>query len=94
MSRIRFTRRFQRNLDDILSYITQDSPVNARRVTQDIRDSIGILEDFPSVGRNGSVEGTRELVMVRSPYIVIYRFLVDIDEVQVLDVVHGARDRN
>ena len=93
MSRIQFTRRFQRNLDDILTYIAHDSPAIAQRVIQDIRESIRILEEFPNVGRKGTVEGTRELVMVQSPYIVIYRFLPNIDEVQVLDVVHGAGDR-
>ena len=74
MSRIRFTRRFERNLDAILGYISQDDPTTAKRVIQDIRNSINILEDHPNVGRKGSVEGTREMIVTQYPYIVIYRY--------------------
>ncbi|MCA1598486.1 MAG: type II toxin-antitoxin system RelE/ParE family toxin, partial [Chloroflexi bacterium] len=41
------------------------------------------------LGRTGRVEGTRELVVSRTPYIVAYR--VRDDEVIVLAVQHAAR---
>jgi addiction module RelE/StbE family toxin len=93
MNRIRFTRRFERNLNNILDFISQENPVSAKRVIQDIQKSIYVLADYHSVGRKGSVEGTRELIVTQYPYIVIYRVLESDDEVQVLDIVHMAQDR-
>lgn len=94
MSRIRFTRRFQRNLDGILGYIREHNPTAAKRVIRGIQESIYILENYPSVGHMGSVKGTRELVITQYPYIVVYRILDADDEVQVLDIVHMAQDRS
>jgi len=37
------------------------------------------------------VEGTRELVIQRTPYIAVY--LVEEDAVRILTVVHGAEER-
>jgi toxin ParE1/3/4 len=41
------------------------------------------------MGRPGRVKGTRELVIVGTPYIVAYR--IKGDAVQVLRVLHGAQ---
>jgi addiction module RelE/StbE family toxin len=94
VSRIRFTPRFKRNLEGILEYISQDNPATAKRVIRDIKKSIYILEDYPGVGRKGAVEDTRELIVTQYPYIVVYRVVNPDDEVQVLDIVHMAQDRN
>ena len=50
--------------------------------------------EYPSlshIGRPGLSEGTRELV--EPPYIVIYEVDEAADEISVLAVMHGARDR-
>ncbi|HET7560985.1 MAG TPA: type II toxin-antitoxin system RelE/ParE family toxin [Rhodanobacteraceae bacterium] len=47
----------------------------------------GLLQ-FPVSGRPGRVEGTRELVIERTPYIAAYR--IQSDTVRVLRVLHGA----
>ncbi len=44
------------------------------------------------IGRPGLVEGTRELV--EPPYIVVYSVEEAADEITVLAVMHGARDRS
>ena len=43
-------------------------------------------------GRPGLVEGTRELL--EWPYIIVYKVFEDREEVVVLSVVHGARERD
>jgi len=43
------------------------------------------------MGRPGFVEGTRELL--EWPYIIVYRVDEERDEIVVLSIVHGARDR-
>ncbi|WP_375338337.1 type II toxin-antitoxin system RelE/ParE family toxin [Chelatococcus sambhunathii] len=42
------------------------------------------------LGRRGDIEGTRELVVTGTPYIVAYR--VTETRVELLFVQHGARD--
>jgi plasmid stabilization system protein ParE len=48
-------------------------------------------DNLANMGRTGLIEGTRELV--EYPYIIVYRVDEELDEIVVLSVVHGARDR-
>jgi plasmid stabilization system protein ParE len=50
---------------------------------------IRLLKSFPYVGRPGSKAHTRELVLTRLPYIVVYR--VTEEYVEVLSIRHAAR---
>lgn len=45
------------------------------------------------MGRIGRVEGTREWVVPRLPYIVVYMLREERDELVVIAVFHGAQDR-
>lgn len=45
------------------------------------------------MARNGQVEDTREWVMPRLPYIAVYRVYAERDEVVIVGVFHGARER-
>ena len=47
------------------------------------------LGRMPYTGRVGRIEGTREAVVNRSPYIVVYR--VSQETVEILGIWHGAR---
>jgi addiction module RelE/StbE family toxin len=47
------------------------------------------LRLFPEMGRPGRIEGTRELVISRTPYIAAYRIAGD--TVRILRVLHGAQ---
>lgn len=44
---------------------------------------------FPNMGRAGTVSGTRELVIKKTPYIAVYR--VDENEIHILRVLHGSQ---
>jgi toxin ParE1/3/4 len=54
-----------------------------------IRQQVETLRQFPESGRPGRIEGTRELVIDRTPYIVAYRINANI--VRILRVLHGSR---
>ena len=56
------------------------------RVTETILTAIARLEPGPRRGRPGRVPGTRELLITRYPYIVIYE--VDGDDVTVARILH------
>ena len=79
-------------LDDlrgIHDYIAGDKPAAARRVVAAVRDATNVLREQPGLGRAGRIEGTRELVVRRYPYIIAYRQAAE--RVEVLAVVHSSR---
>lgn len=75
--------------DAIFDYIEEDSPHAAVVVDDRIRVQVRQLLQFPETGRPGRIEGTRELVISRTPYIAAYR--VTGDTVRILRVLHGAQ---
>jgi toxin ParE1/3/4 len=81
------------DLDDILDWISRDNPRAAAELVRRILARIDRLAipGLSLIGRPGLVEGTRELV--EAPYIIIYMVDEPADEVTVLAIVHGARDR-
>ena len=82
-----------RDLDDILDWISTDNPLAAAKLVRRIVARIERLAiaGLSHMGRPGLVEGTRELV--EAPYIIVYLIDEPADEIAVLAIVHGARDR-
>ena len=78
------------DLEDIADYISQDNPEAARRVVSRLWTAVKSLAQQPEMGRPGRVYGTRELVVSDTPFVVPYRVVGS--EVQILRVLHGARD--
>ncbi|CAO3445569.1 plasmid stabilization system [Azospirillum argentinense] len=75
----------------ILRYVSQENPVAARRLAQELVLAGDSLQVFPRRGRRGLVEGTRELVVVR-PYVIVYDIGED-ETVSILRLWHSAQDR-
>jgi toxin ParE1/3/4 len=73
----------------IFDYIEADSPRAAVAVDDRIQACVENLTRFPEMGRPGRIEGTRELVISRTPYIAAYRIAGD--TVRILRVLHGAQ---
>jgi plasmid stabilization system protein ParE len=73
-------------------FAAKDNPRAARDVVRRI-DTIERLGEFPGLGHRGKVPGTREWVVRGLPYIIVYEVDPDLDELTVLAVFHGARDR-
>jgi toxin ParE1/3/4 len=88
VSRIRWTTPALDQLTKIVNRIRQDNPDAARKVAQGIVSSIERLQTFPSIGRPGEREGTRELAS--SAYVIVYRLREDVAEI--LYIWHGAQD--
>ncbi|MBU6442350.1 MAG: type II toxin-antitoxin system RelE/ParE family toxin [Alphaproteobacteria bacterium] len=82
------------DLQGIRDYIAQDSPRNAQRVVIRIRDAIrNNLLEFPDMGRASQVAGTREWPVPGLPYLIIYRTDAANTRLEILSIVHGARER-
>jgi addiction module RelE/StbE family toxin len=73
----------------IFDYIEADSPRAAVVIDSRIQQHVEQLRQFPESGRPGRVEGTRELVIERTPYIAAYQIVGN--KVRILRVLHGAR---
>lgn len=87
--RVKWLRKAVSNLDEEATYIAADDPAAARRVVKRVLDAVSQLEQQPDLGRPGRVPGTRELVVLKTRYLVPYR--VHGNTVEVLRVFHTSR---
>lgn len=75
--------------DAQLDYIAEENPKAAIELGDRLDELIDQLRDYPELGRAGRVTGTRELVITRTPFIVVYR-IAD-GGVEVLRILHGSQ---
>jgi toxin ParE1/3/4 len=87
--RVKWLRKALRNLDDEAAYIAIDDPAAARLVAARVLNAVAQLVDQPGLGRPGRVPGTRELVVLKTRYVVPYR--VRGETVEILRAFHSAR---
>ena len=78
-----------RNLDDEAAYIANDNADAARLVVQRVLDAVAMLAEQPGLGRPGRIPRTRELVVLKTRYIVPYRVRGEV--VEILRVFHTSR---
>lgn len=86
---IRWLRRALRNLEQAHSYILKENPTAAQELILKIQNAANQLENYPFMGKSGRVEGTRELIISNSPYILIYR--VTAESVEILRILHTSK---
>lgn len=87
--RVVWTRLALNDLDRARAYIETENPQAAGAVIDRIEGAIHALGKHPRIGRPGRIAGTRELVVVGTPFIVPYR--VGRETIEVLAVIHSAR---
>jgi toxin ParE1/3/4 len=88
--RIEWSARAVSDLTAISEYIEEDRNLDiANRVTRSIYDAVQTLRTLPYRGRYWRIENTREMVIPRLPYIVVYQAFEE--RVLILNVVHRAR---
>ena len=79
----------KQDFEDIVEYIAADNPIAAIEQGDEIEEQIFLLTSHPKIGRPGRVKGTRDLVIVRTPYIAAYR--IKGKTIQILRILHGAQ---
>ncbi len=87
--RLRYLTSALNDLRLIHEYISRDNPGAARRVISALRQQAQSLTHHPHLGKPGQLEGTREQVHTRYPYIIAYR--IQHEEIQILGIVHSSR---
>jgi toxin ParE1/3/4 len=90
--KLRYTLRALQHLASIADHIAEQNPQAARGVGARIHETIDLLTGFPYMGHEGSLPGTREMVVPGLPYIVVHRIENrDDDTLVILGVYHGAQ---
>ena len=84
-----WTRLALADLANARAYIAEERPAAAAKTVERIEEALVALVRHPEVGRPGRVEGTRELVVTGTPFIIPYR--IHSKRVEILAVLHGAR---
>lgn len=90
MSRVLQTRRARRDLDDIWFYIARDNPERADQFVDSIVVKCESISESPYMGRARPELGSGVRSLPHEEYIIYYR--VSGDGIDVLRVIHGARD--
>ena len=91
MTSVRWTRSAQRDYRNIIEWLSDRNPAAAARVADAIDSRISMLAKRPRLGRIGRIEGTRELVISRTPYLVIYELDDANERIIVLRLLHTAQ---
>lgn len=88
---IKWLRRALQNLDNEAMHIAKDDPAAAQTAVQSIYHAVSLLSDNPALGHPGRIDGTRELVVPDTRYIVPYRVEPRLNRVEILRVFHTSR---
>lgn len=78
-----------KDLVQIRSFIAENNPLAAANVAKAILAAAERLRRFPSMGRAGRLPDTRELIVPRTPFIILYT--VRKRTVEIVAVLHAAR---
>jgi toxin ParE1/3/4 len=78
------TNRFEQ-----LDYIAQADPLAAISQDEQIERQVDMLMQHPQMGRPGRKKGTRELVISRTPFVVVYR--VKGMRIEVIRLLHSSQ---
>lgn len=74
-----------------IEYIAQDNPQAALGQLAEIERQTDLLPSQPEMGRPGRKKGTRELVVNRTPFILVYRVKPRVKRIELLRLLHGAQ---
>ena len=77
--------------DAQLDYIAQDNPRAAIELGDRIQDQVEQLLAHPNLGRPGRVEKTREWVISRTPFVVVYRVRPRAKPIELMGLLHGSQ---
>ena len=83
LSRARIAR------EKAIEWIAEENLTAALNQLDEIERQVDLLVAHPKLGRIGRVKGTRELVISRTPFIVLYRVIGN--EIQVLNFLHTSQ---
>ncbi len=93
MGKIRWTEKASNNLQTIHAYIVRDSKTYATRFIKSLIKATAKLEMAPRCGRIvPELENYKFREVIYQNYRIVYRIIEDAEDIEILAVVHGARE--
>jgi toxin ParE1/3/4 len=89
--KIRYSATALLEADEILSYIAGHNRSAALAVRERFQHTIAMLAEIPQLAQLTDEPGVRKMPVRSSPYVIFYT--VENDEVVILCIRHGARQR-
>jgi len=86
---IKWLRTALKNFDDEVSHMAADVPAAVRLVGRRLMEAVTLLSTQPAVGRPGQVAGMRELLVLKTRYLIPYRVRRGV--IEILRVFHASR---
>lgn len=86
---VKWLSRAIANLEAHTEHIAQDNPRTAYELADLAYAATEMLSRFPLLGRIGRVQGTRELVIPDTPFIIVY--VVKPKSIQIIRMLHGKQ---
>jgi toxin ParE1/3/4 len=87
--KVRWSRRAEHDLDGLVRYTAMDSVEAALRLEDKIVEAAAGLDRMPGRGRPGRWGQTRELVVLGTKYVLVYRITDDV--VSIVRVRHTSQ---
>ncbi len=88
--RIRWQTQALSDIYSLHRYIARDDELAASALVARIRSIVETtIPSHPRIGKPGRVDGTRELVIAKTPFVVVYRIAPD--AIEILSVRHAMR---
>ena len=89
--KIVYLPRTRADLRWMKEYYTHVFPEGARYARLRFQNAEQLLKDNPQAGRPGALSGTRELVIARTPFIILYR--IQAERIEILRIWDGRSFR-
>lgn len=82
----------RRDFEAAVAHLRKESPAGATRVSERILAAVSLLEEFPELApASAKHRQLRQLVVSRTPYLVIYRIFAG--RVEIRAVIHAKQRR-
>lgn len=87
---LRFTPEAASELEEILEYLADRSPIAAHNVARRMQEILAQVSDYPLTGIRTNYRGMRRITVL--PYAYLIYYLAAEGEVVVVGIRHAARD--
>ena len=87
--KLRLTEAARDDLRTVYAFDSERGPATADRAIGAILRAANGLTQYPLLGKHGAITGTRERVLLRFPYRIVYQ--IEGDAIVVPRIIHTAR---
>lgn len=87
--RVKWSKNAYFDLFEADLYLKQQNPAKAKEMALAVRSAESLLCEYPGVAREGRIFGTREYILKKFPYLIVFRVLPE--ELEILAFFHTSR---